>query len=376
MGKVETLDQLMEEFANVSIQDVMRDEIDPYWDTKMEKREGAKINTAIFSGKKEDWIMWSNRVQKSLIAQGLLFFAMYPKSEVLPEIMQQQKAKAERSGQKEIDLVKLRRMMQSAFITAHSYMTDGLSGLAQQHVKHIPPGEPYKVWQALSAGEYASQTTTSVASIRMTLFGLKMSNYPSFQEYVNTLREKQMLLAQANKAPADDDMKAILLLGMKEDSDRAYIVRACHGNDELNFEGCIKAIKSDIELQEAKNEDDPDVETTSFHVSQWKGGQTTGACGNCKCCTYMWTHGWRDVSWNNQGNGDWNQKNDWKKKSCHQWSDTGRCRFGDNCRFAHVGAGGESEVAGTRKVTCHNCGGKGHKFADCPSAHEEEKYSY
>ena len=38
--------------------------------------------------------------------------------------------------------------------------------------------QPYKVWQAVSAGEYASQTTTSVASIRMTLFGLKMSNCP------------------------------------------------------------------------------------------------------------------------------------------------------------------------------------------------------
>ena len=216
----DALDQLMEDFEKSSIQDVMRDEIDPAWDTKMEKAEGTKINAADFSGKKEDWITWSNKVQKSLISQGLLFFAMNPKREVLQEIKRHQADKSKQSG-KPVDIRKLRRMMTAAFIRTHSYLTDGLSGLAQQHVKHISPGEPYMVWEALSAGEYASNTTTSVASIRMTLFGTKMTNYPSFQEYVSTLREKQMLLAQADKAPTDDDMKAILLLGMKEDSDRA-----------------------------------------------------------------------------------------------------------------------------------------------------------
>lgn len=349
-----------EKDQSVSIQEQSKKHIDPAWDIKMSKIEGHKINAVPFSGEQKDWMTWSNKIQQALIVLGLLFIVMNPKEMVLKEIKRQQTVKCEQTG-KSIDFEWLQRMMTNAYVRAHSMLIDGLTGLAQQHVKHIPPGEPYMVWQALSAGEYAKNTTT-VASIRMKLFSLKLAQFASFQEFISTMREKQLLLAQAGQAPQDADMKAILLLGMKDDKDRAYVVRACHG-DERNFEASIKAIKADIELEEARDDDDPTVETTSFHVHQGKGGPTTRACGKCPCCAHMWKQGWKDESRNNQ-------TNDWKrnKKPCYQWTNTGKCRFGDSCRFSHDDEGGEGGAAArSQKDTCYNCGGTGHIANNCPS---------
>jgi hypothetical protein len=46
---------------------------------------------------------------------------------------------------------------------------------------------------------------------------------------------------------------------------------------------------------------------------------------------------------------------------CYDFRDTGKCRFGDSCRFEHGG----TPAGGAR---CTRCGGKGHEVGVCPSA--------
>ena len=54
-----------------------------------------------------------------------------------------------------------------------------------------------------------------------------------------------------------------------------------------------------------------------------------------------------------------------RAKVCYNYRDKGACKFGDNCRFEHAGAGGGKSKRQPKGV-CYECGSSKHGIQSCP----------